>query len=165
MPPTDTKRLVPVCVAGGAEESVVCTGLTPRVDSVGKPVCERCGTRLNRVKYTQPDGLGRACQKHFKGVKHPIKERATSSEPAKKKQRRTNSDPGQPMPIASTRLRVRAPKPPPPAPKPRLVKPTVDPVDLMALLDATHARRMALLEAEKNGAGSSVTNGSAVVWQ
>ena len=98
-------------------------------------------------------------------MKHPIEERAASSEPAKKKQRRTKSDPGQPLPIASTRLRIRAPKPPPSAPKPRVMKPTVDPVDLMALLEATHARRMALLEAEKNGAGSSVPNGSAVVWQ
>jgi hypothetical protein len=73
---------------------------------------------------------------------------ASCEERPTKKQRRSMSDPGQPLPIASTRLRIRASKPPQPAPKPRLVKPAVDPVDPMALLNAAHARRMALLEEE-----------------
>ena len=141
----------------------------PRVTSFGRPACEKCGIRLSLVKHHRPDGRGRACAPRCKPSKHALEsvreQRPQSTERPAKKQRRTNSDPGQPLPIASTRLRVRAPKPPPPTTKPRLVKHTVDPVDLMALLDATHARRMALLEAERNGTGSYVTNGSAVVWQ
>jgi hypothetical protein len=85
-------------------------------------------------------------------MKHPIEERAASSEPAKKKQRRTKSDPGQPqaqtLPNTTTRLRIRAPKPPPPATKPRTMKPSIDSVDPMALLEAAHARRLELLQQE-----------------
>jgi hypothetical protein len=86
----------------------------------------------------------------------------TCEERPAKKQRRTKSDPGQPLPITSTRLRIRASKPPPPTPKPRTVKPIVD---VSSLLDAAHARRMALIEAEQGGTVSPATNGSAVVWQ
>jgi hypothetical protein len=140
-------------------------GGVARYDAAGvNQLCEHCGIRLNRIKHTRAHGPGRVCHPRCKGIKHTIEERAASSEPAKKKQRRTNSDPGQPLPITSTRLRIRAPKPPPTI-EPRLMKPTVDPVDPMALLEAAHARRMALLEAQKNGIGSSAMNASAVVWQ
>jgi hypothetical protein len=92
-----------------------------------------------------------------------------TEEPPTKKQRRTKSDPGQQqeqiLPITATRLRVRAPKPPPPTTKPRLIKSSINPVDPMALLEAAHARRIALLEEEKNRAGSSTPNASSVVWQ
>jgi ribosomal protein L34E len=120
-----------------------------RVDSVGKPACEICGRRLADVKHHRPHRPGRACAPRCKPSKHalePVEEqRPHSTERPAKKQRRTKSDPGQPLPIASTRLRIRAPKPPPPAPKPRPVRPFIDPI---ALLDAAHAHRMALMEAE-----------------
>lgn len=141
----------------------------PRVDPDGQPACERCGRRLSKVKHHRPHSPGRACAPRCKGAKRLSEERAASAERPTKIHRRTKSEPGQPqqqrLPVATTRLRIRAPKPPPSATKPRLVKPTVDPVDLMTLLDVAHARRMALLEAEKNGTGSSAMNASSVVWQ
>jgi hypothetical protein len=144
---------LPLCVViscvGG---SLVHAGLCRRFDPAGYPACERCGTRLNRVRHTRASGPGRACHPECRSRKHQLEECAATEERPKKKQRRTNSDPGKPqeqtLPIASTRLRVRPSKPPPLPPKPRLVKPSADPVDSMALLDAAHARRMALIEAE-----------------
>jgi hypothetical protein len=143
--------------------------LQARVDSSGYAACQLCGTRLNTLKYTAPCPPGKKCHPRCKGQKRPAESGESSAAPAEKKQRRTKSDPGQsqqqPMPIVTTRLRIRAPKPPPQATKPRLVKPIVALVDPMALLEAAHARRMALLEAEKKRIGSSATNASAVVWQ
>jgi hypothetical protein len=161
-----------VCVltlCGAESLASACAGLR---DADGQRLCERgCGRRLSRVAVHRPLGAGRACHPECKQKTHQLNDgeaRGASDARPAKKQRRTKSDPGQPqeqtLPITSTRLRIRAPKPPPSATKPRIVKPTVDLVDPMALLDAAHARRMALLQAEKNGTGSSATNGSAVVW-
>ena len=85
--------------------------------------------------------------------------------PAVRSHKRAKSDPGEEIFLTATRTRphrITAPKPPPPTPKPRISKPTVD---VSALLDAAHARRMALIEAEKSGSGSSAVNGSILVWQ
>jgi hypothetical protein len=125
----------------------------PRMDASGtNQLCELCGRQLHKVKHHRPLTPGRACAPRCKPQKHVLErveeQRSHSTERPAKKQRRSQSDPGQPMTIASTRLRVRAPKPPPPATKPRLVKPSINPVDPMALLEAAHARRVALLQQE-----------------
>jgi hypothetical protein len=121
----------------------------PRTDGKRNQLCELCGRRLVEVKHTKPCGIGRACKHGCKQLKHPLhdtgQQRATSAERPAKKQRRTQSDPGEPIILTPNRMRVRAPKPPPPRPKPRSTKPTIDP---SALLDAAHAHRMALMEAE-----------------
>jgi hypothetical protein len=137
-----------MCMSVFVDLTVVPCGSTARVDSAGWPACELCGTRLNRVKHHRPSGVGRKCDPRCKGTKRQSEERTSSTERPVKIPRRTKSDPGQPMHIASTRLRVRAPKPPPPATKPRNMKPSIDSVDPMALLEAAHARRLALLQQE-----------------
>jgi hypothetical protein len=81
-----------------------------------------------------------------------------------RKRRRTESDPGQPTNLS--RLRTRAPRPAiiPPAKKARV---KADSVDILALLDQTHARRMALIEAEEaatHATPPSVVNASALLW-
>jgi hypothetical protein len=141
----------------------------PRVTSNGRAACQLCGRELSKVNHHRPSGPGRACAPRCKPQKHTLErveeQRSHSTERPAKKQRRSKSDPGQPLPIASTRLRIRAPKPPPPTTKPRIMKPSINPVDPMALLEAAHARRVALLEEETNRAGSSTPNASSVVWQ
>jgi hypothetical protein len=133
---------------------------------VRKYRCIRCNRDVSKVKTTRGTGTNQACHPECRPKKHQLDECAATEERPAKKHRRSKSDPGQPqqqqLPIASSRLRVRAPKPPPLAPNLRPVKPCIDP---MALLDAAHARRIALMEAEKNGTGSSAPNASAVVWQ
>lgn len=159
----------PVCVAclSVAGSRMVVDG--PKMDASGtNQLCELCGRQLHKVKHHRPCGVGQACHPRCKGKKHPLEavsvKRPASTERPNKKQRRTHSDPGPPLAITSTRLRIRAPQPPPPALRPRPVKPHTPPLDIMALLDATHARRMALLEAEKNGTSSQATNASSLVW-
>jgi hypothetical protein len=136
-----------------------------RVDSANKPICSTCPTRLTRCKGNlYGPSNNKQCMKCYMRQERG-QQLVTCEERPAKKQRRTKSDPGQPEPIASTRLRIRAPKPPPPTTKPRLVNSSINPVDPMALLEAAHARRVALLEEEKNGIGSSTPNASSVVWQ
>lgn len=157
------------CACCAADRSFALSRATARVDSTGRPACERCGRRLADVKHHRAYGAGRACAPRCKGTKRSSEERTVSAEPAKKKHRRTKSDPGQlqdqARSITSTRLRVRAPKPPPPAPKPRVSMPPMPAIDPIALLDAAHARRMALIEAENREQSSAVVNTSAVLWQ
>ncbi len=101
----------------------------------GGYACQTCIRRLERLS-------GEADTPRADSPPRPIK-----------KQRRTKSDPGQPLLlIATTRLRIRAPKPPPPHPRPRPVKPLIDPI---ALLDAAHARRKALIAAEQQSVATA----------
>ena len=140
-------------------------GATPRVDSDGQPACELCDRRLSKVKYTHPHNLGRACHPRCKPSKRAVDDDAPKEPPAVRSHKRAKSDPGEKIALTATRTRphrITAPKPLAPPPKPRISKPTVD---VSSLLDQAHARRMALLEAEKSGAGSSATSDSAVVWQ
>ena len=138
-------------------------GARQPVDSSGQPICITCPTRLSRCKGKLHGPWNKKqCQRCYNRKKRSASP-SPSVVPPKKKQRRTKSEPGQPLTIATTRLRIRAPKPPPPAIKPRLVKPSIDTVDPMALLEAAHTRRLALLEEEKNGNGSSTPNASSVV--
>ena len=127
--------------------------------------CVHCNRDLSKQARDKPAPGGRACNPRCRGTRRQLEERAASAERPAKKHHRIKSDPGQPLFIASIRLRIRAPKPPPPKLKPRHLKPSIDHVDPMALLEVAHARRMALLEAEQNGTGSSATNGSAIAWQ
>lgn len=81
-----------------------------------------------------------------------------------RKRKRAVSDPGQLQ--NHSRLRIRAPRPAinSPAKKARVA---VDPVDISSLLDQTHARRMALIEAEQSGfhlTHPSTVNASCLAW-
>lgn len=137
----------------------------PKTDGNRNQLCEKCDRRLSTVKHHRVYGPGRACAPRCKSSKRAVDEGALKQPPAVRPHKRAKSDPGEAIPLTATRTRphrITAPQPPPPTPKPRTVKPVVD---TAALLDQAHARRMALIEAEKSGAGSSATNGSAVVWQ
>jgi hypothetical protein len=153
-----------VCHVAGVEDSRREQEAGPQRAAPKKRCCVLCHRDLaiGKVKHKTKCGAGKKCHPQCKAQKRELDERAASAERPAKQQRRTKSDPGQPLLIASTRLRIRAPKPSPPKPKPRPVKPSIDP---LALLDAAHARRMALLEEEKNGTGLLTTNASTVVWQ
>ena len=140
----------------------------PKRTADGMPACENCGRQLSKVKYTHPHEPGRACHPRCKSSKRTVNDVTVKQPPAARSHKRAKSDPGEEIPLTATRTRphrITAPRTPAPTPKPRLVKSSGAPVDPMTLLDAAHARRMALIEADKNGAGSSATNGSAVVWQ
>jgi len=142
-----------------------------RVTSNGRPACENCGRELSKVKHHRPSGIGRACAPRCKPNKRAVDDgtitEAVPTQPAAKKPRRTKSDPGKDtVLLTATRTRphrITAPKPSPPAPKPRRVKPSVDPIDPMALLDAAHARRMALLAAESKITVEFQDSGSSTV--
>lgn len=41
-------------------------GLTPRVNDYGQQLCEKCGTRLNRVKHTTKCSVGKKCHPRCK---------------------------------------------------------------------------------------------------
>jgi hypothetical protein len=143
----------------------------PRMDASGRnQLCEKCGRRLAEVKYTHPQYPGDACHprcKPKKGAVHQSASPATSSISAvvaPRKRKRAVSDPGQPQNLS--RLRTRAPRPViiPPIEKTRV---KADTIDISSLLDQTHARRMALLEAEKTDSHSTSTstvNASAILW-
>lgn len=160
--------------------SLLCTGDSsgegrmPRQFASAQSRCIRCNRRFDEPGMTSRGKVGeKHCHPRCKNVKHSITDTPSSSTitvpPPAKKQRRTKSDAGQPIIIASTRLRIRASKPPPPPPKPKL-RPVKPSIDLSALLDATHARRMALIEAEQKQSAAAVThttahNTSSVLWQ
>jgi hypothetical protein len=149
----------------------VSSGLTPRVDSVGKPVCELCGRRLTKVKHHRPYGPGHACHPRCRTLKRTINDREASvhaesatSLPKKKKHKRTKSDPGQLPILTSTRTRphrVTAPKPTIIKSKQHINKPVIN---LSALLDEAHARRIALIE-EETKKGGQPANTSSIVWE
>ncbi len=144
-----------VCVMLCVVLFLVSAGPVPRVDAAGKPACEKCGVRLSRVPHHRPYGVGRACApqcRERKGsgnvINHTAAAAAASSgpppSPPEKKKRHTHSDPGQSTPLTLTRLRTRAPKPP--QTKRRKTKEERD-AEIYALLDQTHANRMAYLAA------------------
>jgi hypothetical protein len=152
----------PVCAlslcAGGPRATL---GAGPRRDSDGQPACEMCGTRLSKVKHHRPHGVGRKCAPRCKPQKRSAddsREIGMVVPPAQptKKQRRTRSDPGQQQTLNTPTLtrtkRVRATKPNPP--RPVASKKTRSEAEISALLDATHARRMAILEAEAKATSS-----------
>jgi hypothetical protein len=121
----------------------------PYRDDAGKLGCENCHRRLTTCKkplhILNPGHICQTCYDRIRSGKPSRVNTEPSSPRPAKKQRRSKSDPGKPLPTASTRLRIRAPKPLLPPIKPREMKPSIDP---MALLHAAHARRMALLNAE-----------------
>ena len=111
-------------------------------------LCELCGRRLTKVKYTHPHAPGAACHPRCKPRNRAVHADAVKEPSAVRPLKRAKSDPGEEIPLTATRTRphrITAPKPPAPITKPRSSKP---PIDTMALLDATHARRIALLSAE-----------------
>jgi hypothetical protein len=151
---------------------VVSAGPVQPVDSAGKPRCALCPTRLSRCKgKLHTHEKGRICQGCYDSTRRPASTQPQPSTPCRShklsgKRKRTESDPGQPQNQNLSRLRTRAPRPAiiPPVKKARF---KVDPVDISALLDQTHARRMALIEAEKSGTHSthaSTVNASTLAW-
>jgi hypothetical protein len=142
-----------------AGESRVALGLTARVDSVGKQCCELCGRRLSKVQHHRPHGVGRACHPRCHDFKSAAND-ATSTVPSPsaaaapnnrlpKRKRRAQSDPGQPPVFTPNRLRVRAPKPPA---QDRKKQKQERQAAVLALLEETHARRMAALAAAASAA-------------
>lgn len=142
----------PVCFVCDCEGAPLAgVGLTPRVNEYGQQLCEKCGERLNRVKHHRAHGPGRACIPRCKSSKHRSADDAlptvtVASSPAKKRCIRAQSDPGQPPMLMPTRTRPHRVSAPEPPSTPRYKKPSA--TDLSSQLDATHARRMALLEEE-----------------
>ena len=118
-------------------------------DSGTNQLCELCERRLSKVKHHRAYGVGRICNPRCKLKKNAVDQPATPAAATAtavtplRKRKRADSDPGQPQNLS--RLRTRAPRPAiiPPVKKARF---KADPIDILALLDQTHARRMALLE-------------------
>jgi hypothetical protein len=142
-----------------------------RRDSDGQLACEKCGRRLSTVKHHRAYGVGRACHPRCKDTSQALITTPAAAAPTSaptsttpRKRQRTSSDPGEPINLS--RLRTRAPRHAiTPTIKKTSVKP--DPVDISSLLDQTHARRMALIEAEKTDSHSTSTstvNASAILW-
>ena len=142
---------------------MVNVGSAVRVDSTGWPACEKCGTRLSRVKHHRPHGAGRACTPRCKpstsikqqsdATLHSSNSSSSSSAPSKPThKRKSQSEPGQQSLITHNRLRVRAPKPI--ATNTKKTKQEKE-AEILALLDRTHARRMALLAAAAASSSSS----------
>jgi hypothetical protein len=133
-----------------------------RRTSAGKPACERCGVQLNRIKHHRPCGVGRACAPQCKQPRSTTPPSAVSAatasssppapSPSRKRKRRADSDPGEQSEHTLGRLRVRAPRVV--APDKKKQKQDKE-AALSALLDAAHARRMALL-AQAGASSSSV---------
>jgi hypothetical protein len=130
--------------------SLVQGGARPKFDSHRNQLCELCLARLNRTKgkpYSYPPGLiCHSCYDELHEENAPKRPASADPSPKPKRVRReTKSDPGETQNL--TRLRTRAPRPTTiPAVKKARVQAT--PTDISALLDQTHARRMALLSAE-----------------
>jgi hypothetical protein len=149
-----------------------------RMDASGlNQLCELCGRRLSKVKHHRAHGPGRACHPRCKPTKGAAEGTAAAlapitAAPKQSRKRRAVSDPGQPPPalLARTRLRVRAPRPSPPDRK-RLKQEKE--AAAMALLEQTHARRVAAMAAASavtaaaasGSAPHSALNASAVVWE
>lgn len=147
----------------------------PKTDGNRNQLCEKCDRRLSTVKgKLHKHNDGRICQRCYNNIRRPSCSESPPSTPPRShkpsgKRKRTESDPGQPQNLS--RLRTRAPRPAiiPPMKKARF---KADPVDISALLDQTHARRMALIEVEKNEAEksdthptpSSLINASTILW-
>lgn len=113
---------------------LVSRGPTPRVDTAGKPACERCGVRLSRVGSHRPWGVGRACHPQCK-VSAVTAATPPVPKPPQSRKRRAQSDPGEPAPepelLQPRRLRPR--------------KQSEEEMQILMMLEETHARRMAWL--------------------
>lgn len=168
---TSTNRCSCACLVlpSGALESF--EELRARRDNAGRLLCELCGRQLAKVKHHRAHGSGRACTPRCKPLKRTIENDAIKQPSAFRAPKRAKSDPGEEIALTATRTRphrITAPKPPPPTPKPRRSEPVID---VSALLDQAHARRMALIAAERQSAASATgtivtaLNTSSVFWQ
>jgi hypothetical protein len=122
----------------------------PRKTAYGEPACERCCRQLARVPHHRAHGAGRACHPRCKPPKRAVEDNAEHGAAAsaasvqgpvpKRQWLRAQSNTGQQIDDTATasRLRVRKRVQAPPA------------VDLVALLDKTHARRLAFLRVAAN---------------
>ena len=126
-------------------------GGVPRMDESGtNQLCEECSTRLSRCKgklHKHENGkICTPCYKREQGYQLPSSSQtAITAHKSRGKRKRPKSDPGEAITLTSTRTRphrITAPKPP----TSRYTK--LSAAEILAQLDATHARRMALLEAE-----------------
>lgn len=101
--------------------------------------------------YPSHDSLGRQCHPCYKKgwlAEQGARPAVADAAPPAKRVRRTQSDPGETVNL--TRKRTRA-QPPTNVPAPKKTRVHTPAVDLSLLLDQTHARRLALLAAEKSG--------------
>ena len=133
---------------------------TPRMDGKHQ-LCEVCSARLNRVKHKHKHGAGHACHPRCKSSKRVVDDAegirpVDPPAPPSKKQRRKRSDPGkqQEMLAIPRTKRVSASKPT----KPQCSKvapeiPMRSEAEISALLNATHARRMAIMQSEAAAQG------------
>ena len=145
--------------------ALLCAGATlappgagPRTDTDGQQLCELCSRRLSRVAHHRPYGPGRACQKHDKtqtavpaAVHAALSTAAAASARRPQRKRRAVSDSGQQVEHTVDRLRVRAPKPTLPD---RAKQKQDKEAATLALLEQTHARRMAAMALKEGAAGS-----------
>jgi hypothetical protein len=146
-----------ICVDGSRSTM----GASPRVDPDGQPACELCGRRLSKVKHHRPYGIGRVCHPRCHDSRsavdngeQPLNAATTTTTTTmikEKKRRRVHSDPGKLPSLTIKRLRVRATKPTPPDRKKQKQEKEAE---ITALLDQTHARRMAALSAAASAAAS-----------
>lgn len=156
------------CTCYCKDVTVPDTSPAPRRTPDGHAACELCGRQLTKVKHHRSHQPGRACHPRCKPSKRSIDNTLAVQPPAARPIKRAKSDPGEQIAVAATRTlrhRIAAPKPPAPKPKPRIARSAID---VSALLDQTHARRMALIAAEQqaqSAAATAVLNASSVVWQ
>ena len=141
-----------LCV--GAPSAGEC--LKARVNDYGQQLCEICGIRLNKVKHHRPHGAGRVCHPQCKPNKRAVDDTGLLLQQRNSLLLRNHAEQSQ----IQVRIQYYSqqhvlvhiaslhPNHHHPLPNHVGVKPSVDPIDPMALLDAAHARRMALLAAE-----------------
>jgi len=167
-----------VCVLSvWAGDLVVQAGAGPKFDAHRNQLCEVCERRLCRVKgkqYSHPPGLQcHPCYRQVQRSTPPTSSSDTKLVPQSKRvHRETKSDPGEPINLTHKRTRAHPPPtilvtkkmpvkttpinrkririPPPTTTSTTKKKAIRDPVDLSILLDDLHARRLQLIEAEKN---------------
>jgi hypothetical protein len=140
---------------------MVAVGLAPRMDSVGKQICELCPVRLSRAKgKLHVHGPGHICTRCYNLSRDRAAASATTPLPTAAKQsrkRRAQSDPGE---------RTLSPRPPPLTRRVSPLQPTRTPphkkqrvtrqgVAVQRQLDETHARRVAFLASAAASSSSS----------
>jgi len=143
-----------------AGTAVVLLGPRPRVDSVGKPACELCGSRLTRCKLPlHKHGAGKICRQCWDGLRRPSVQTAAvaaaaAAPPPRSRKRRAQSDPGELLAGTASPALTRRITPPTPTQAVKKQCTTRQDERIMRLLDETHARRMAAEAAATAAAGA-----------
>jgi hypothetical protein len=88
----------------------VYSGLSARVDGLGKPACELCGRRLSKVKHHRPHGPGRACRSHEVDLRRACAAAVIDDSPPVRSHKRKLEPEGKPN--AEPSVTIAPPSPP-----------------------------------------------------